>query len=343
MKKALMYGPRDLRIDDVPDLEPGPGEVVIDLKVSSICRTDVKLFVSDSPREYPVGFGHDASGVISVIGPNVEGWAIGDRVVTEQYLACGVCVLCLAGRTDVCIEQPSFYAKGRGAGWFAEQIVTFASHLIRVPDNVSFEAAATIEPILTALHLHRLAGTSSGSNVVVVGAGSMGWGQIQVATRVFGATVVGVDPIPGHLELAKNMGAIHAIGSNAATPASIAATFGDNPPDLVVETSGFQEGLDLAVALTAPGGTLGLVGAVGSIESELLIRRGARTVGLRGGGARTIQCIPGTREQSIALLADGAIDMAATISHRFPLTDLTEAFRTYIEERESVNKMLLIH
>lgn len=343
MKKALLYGPRDVRVEEVPDLLPGPDEVVIDLVVSSVCRTDYKLFVSEQPRELPVGFGHDAAGVISRVGSDVQGFAVGDRVVTEQYLACGECLPCLAGRTDVCLEQPSFYAKGRDAGWFAQQLLTPASHLIALPDRVSFEAAATIEPVLTALHLHGLAGTKPGTRVVVVGSGSMGWGQTQVAKRVFGAEVVAVDPIPGHLEMARRMGAIAAVESAAATPATIAAAFGGLPPDLVVETSGFQSGLDLAVALCAPGGALGLIGAVGSIESEMLIRRGARTLGVRGGGARTRQGLPGTREQSIQLLSDGVIDLSATISHRFPLSKLTEAFRTYEHERESVNKIVLVH
>src|SRR5947209_613090 len=136
MKKAILYAPYDVRIEELPDPVPGPNEAVVRWKVSSLCYTDVKLFIGVHKPPYPIGFGHDAAGEVESVGSEVTKVKPGDRVVASSWAGCGECKMCLQGRTNLCIRHRDLFSGGKTAGWFGERSVYPEGQLRILPDSM---------------------------------------------------------------------------------------------------------------------------------------------------------------------------------------------------------------
>lgn len=337
MKKAILYGPYDVRIEDLPDPVLGPDDVLVRLQVSSICYTDVKLYTGVHKPEYPIGFGHDAAGVVEAVGRNVTSFEPGDPVVARSRLGCGRCKMCLRGRNNLCVEHRNLFGGGKAAGWFGEYMMYPERSIIPIPPGVTLDDAATEEPLHTAIQAHHLLQYEGGTSVVVVGSGSMGTGQIQVAKRLHNCTVIAVDVLPIRLELARRLGADYALNPKEEdVEARVLDICGECGPDVVIETAGTQEACDLAARLCGLGGKIGLIGAIGTISVREIINKEAQVTGIRGGRL-------GTREEALRHIADGKLDLKPAISHRFPLVEIRDALQFIVDHRDQVNKVVLDH
>jgi L-iditol 2-dehydrogenase len=325
--KALVYtGPLHLEYTDRPDPVPGAGEVLVRVRAVAICGSDVHGYTGTTGRRIPpLVMGHEASGVIEGVGRGVEGWTAGTRVTFDSIVWCGACRPCLAGRTNLCetrqtlgVSTPAF----RRDGAMAEFVVVPQRILHRLPDAVSFDAAAMVEPAAVAMHAARISGIETGDLVVVVGAGLIGNLAMQAARSLGAATVAVADIQPERLELAARLGADIVIDSAAGDPAaSLEAATGRRTADVVLEAVGIQATIDLAVALTRPGGCLTLIGNVqprveqdlqGIVSGELTIRGSAASAGE----------FPGCIER----IADGRLRVTELISGIEPLADGAAAF-----------------
>jgi L-iditol 2-dehydrogenase len=153
MKAAIFYGPGDLRMEDIPEGVPGPGEVAVEVKAAATCGTDLKSYRRGHPKLFPTlpaRFGHEFAGVVSSVGAGVTTFRPGMRVVAANTAPCGRCWACTLGRESLC-ERLEFLN-----GAFAEQVVIPASIVARntyeLPEGLSFEAAAPLEPLATVVH-----------------------------------------------------------------------------------------------------------------------------------------------------------------------------------------------
>jgi NADPH:quinone reductase-like Zn-dependent oxidoreductase len=253
-----------LRLEDVPDLEAGPGEVVVDVTATALNHLDVDVRegVSRFPVEPPHVLGVEPVGRISSIGPGVEGWSVGDRVAPYLVAVCGSCVYCRSGRESLC-TAPSWFISMGSPGAYAEQVLCKETQLVPIPDGVSdVEAAASHIAFGTAWHmLITRARLRPGQTVLVNSVGSgIGSAAVQVA-KLAGAFVIGNSSRDDKLDKARELGLD--VGINYTTQdvvEEVMKATGGHGVDVVYEHVGgelFQKGLDSL----AKDGTLVICGA----------------------------------------------------------------------------------
>ncbi len=172
MEASVYVGDGALEVRDVPVPEPGPGEVLIEIAQCGICGTDLHFVLERIARPGSV-LGHEWSGTIAAVGPDVEGWSVGARVVCGPEPGCGECRACVRGRPSVCLRRPPVdHLSFRGA--FARYVVAPAEQLLAVPDELPSRAAALTEPTAVAMHAVTLSGATPADRVLVTGGGPVG-------------------------------------------------------------------------------------------------------------------------------------------------------------------------
>lgn len=209
MKAALTYGPFDTRVEDVPEPSPGPGEVKVKIAYCGICGSDPEIYegtfsLLKAPWWPPAPFttGHEASGTIAELGPDLLGdWQVGQRVAMNFRKYCGACYYCRSKREQFC-EHVKSYEAG-----FAEYALYDQSCLYPLPDDVSLERGAMLEPVTIAAHAVDLGDVVPGKTVAISGGGTIGLLVQQVAMRAGAARVLVSDPMPEKRAMAEKFGA----------------------------------------------------------------------------------------------------------------------------------------
>ncbi|WP_216210237.1 zinc-dependent alcohol dehydrogenase family protein [Amycolatopsis aidingensis] len=206
MRAAIIDEPGSIRVGDVPDPKPGDRQVVLRVGACGICGTD--LHIADGhfpPTPYPIVPGHEFAGEIVEVGADVPGgWRVGDRVAVDPSLFCGYCNPCRAGHGNLCANWGATGDTVDGA--FAEYVAVPASTCYPLPDHLSFQEGALVEPVSCAVHGVRRVGVEAGERFLVVGAGTMGLIMQQLLQRA-GAAVTVVDRNLARLGRAAELGA----------------------------------------------------------------------------------------------------------------------------------------
>ncbi len=262
----MFHGPGDLRLEDVSEEEPAPGEIAVEVRAAATCGTDLKSYRRGHPKLFPVlpsRFGHEFAGVVTATGDGVTAFAVGDRVVSANTAPCGHCWACTLGRQSLC-ENLEFLN-----GAFAEQVVVPKAIVERntylIPESLPFAAAAPLEPLATVVHGMAETGIELGDTVVVHGAGPIGLMFVRLAT-LRGANVISVDLSPWRLGQAERAGAVSTLdisgaGSSEEVVATIKrATPGARGADVCIEAVGLPATWEQAVRTLRPGGTAVLFG-----------------------------------------------------------------------------------
>ncbi|MCZ2826586.1 MULTISPECIES: alcohol dehydrogenase catalytic domain-containing protein [unclassified Modestobacter] len=319
MLAARFHAPgRPLALDDVPVPEPAPDEVRVRVGAAGVCGTE--LHFTDglyAPSRTPMTLGHEAAGTVDAVGSAVTGWAEGDRVAVYYYLFCGSCRWCLRGRQNLCLAPRGVLAFAAD-GAFAEQLVVPAHCLVRLPDELSFEAAAPLCCAgTTAVHALTEAGVEPGDVVVVLGAGGVGLAAVQEARRR-GGVVVAVSRDDARRSAARTAGAVAAV-SPAELAETVARLSGGQGADVVVELAGVTATLELATAVLGRRGRLVLVG----YSADALT---VSPLGMVVAEQRVIASVGNTLaelEQAVSLAAAG--QLVPPVAGRMPLTEVNEA------------------
>lgn len=210
--RALIYnGPENMTLNDIEVPKINEDEVLIQVQVSGICGSDIHGYMGKTGRRIPpMVMGHEFSGVISSVGAKVKGYKAGDRVTAQPAISCGRCEYCKSGRTNLC---PSLGMLGvmSTPGSLAEYMVVPSNLLYKLPDGVSFEYGALIEPLAVGYSAIMKVPDLAGKNVLVVGSGTIGLMILQVLTKMNCKSIT-VSDISGHrLGLAKEIGADYVI------------------------------------------------------------------------------------------------------------------------------------
>ena len=243
------------------------GTVLVRVHTVGVCGSDIHMWHNtqskSSKGNLPVTLGHESAGIIAAVGPGVAGWSVGDRVVCETAASiCGACALCRSGRYNLCPSREGYGLKRDGA--MAEYVVAEPRVLHRIPENVSFTAAAMTEPFAVAYNaVVERANVRPGDLVVVQGAGAIGINALQIAQlRGAGTTVVlgtGIDT--GRLQKAKALGADHILDVSAEDPLRLLQTLHDGlGADLVIDATGVSIALKQSLELVRPAGAIAKVG-----------------------------------------------------------------------------------
>ncbi len=328
---ALRYhGNKDLRLEDIPVPEPGPGEVRIRCRNTSICATDVEewqygpLWVQYGPpnplsgRSAPLVMGHEISGMIDKAGHGVEGWSVGERVVVNNVRTCGACFWCTRGQQAVC---PNMAVAGLSAdGGLAEYMTWPANMTIRLPDSIPDEAAPLTEPAMVGLHAARRSGVKPGDTVCVLGCGTVGLMTLQ-AFAASGSRVIAVDLRPQSLKMAAELAGAVTINPADGDPQQALLDLTDGiGPDLVVETAGAAETPVQAIEWCRRGGVVVLVGiysAAPNLDFNNVVGTEKTVIG-------SVASAPGDMQATVDLIARGKIKTAPLVSSVIPLSRVVE-------------------
>ncbi len=325
VKTAKGVGNIELR--DVPEPSPQPGWVKIEVKAAAICGTDIHIKHDEFPYWPPVTLGHEFSGVIAELGEGVEDWQVGDRVVAEPHtLACGKCWLCRQGYIQVCPHK-------RSPGWgidgaFAKYLVMPAKLLHRLPDSVSFDAGALVEPTANTVHDVLERGPVEPQDfVVVLGPGPIGLLAAQVA-QAGGAREVMIVGAPGDAEMrlpvAEKVGIDHVVNLGETDPLELCLELTDGRgADLVVEASGAEPAINQAVALVRKKGRITVIGMTGKDDIRFTWDAAIfKACDIRFNLSTSYT----SWDRTISLIEKRRIDVEALITHREPLERWEQVF-----------------
>lgn len=221
MRGAVFPGDRQVELRDLPDPTPGAGQVVIAMKASGLCGSDLKAYrTARSERGDPASLkvaGHEPCGVIAEVGPGVTQVRVGDRVMMHHYTGCGACKMCRIGYTQMCPNDRVIYGSGANGG-HEDFLLAPASTCIPLPDELSVEeGAACACGTGTAFHAVKRLGMSGTETLAVFGQGPVGLSATLFAASM-GARVIAVDVIPERMTLAKRLGADAVIDANRVNP-----------------------------------------------------------------------------------------------------------------------------
>ena len=313
--KSLVYSAiKTVTMEDRPEPAPRPDEVVLQVRATGICGSDLAGFLGHSPRRQPgLVLGHEAVGTVARMpaGLPSEGkdwpFAVGQRVVVNPLMPCGDCAACDAGQTNICIGW-RILGMDNVAGAFAERVAVPAANVFPIPDTLSDERAVMIEPLANGVHLFNLIGRHQFGTLAIFGAGTQGSLLVSLARMLGYRDIAIVDVNPQRLEVAQGLGAKYLINARDGDPvAAIKAAFGGNGADIVIDAHGSETARQSCVNACRKGGEILLLGlheTFSRVEFNLIVRNELR---VQGSFAYT----PRDFAQSKKLIENGDIDLAA--------------------------------
>jgi 2-desacetyl-2-hydroxyethyl bacteriochlorophyllide A dehydrogenase len=326
VRAAIWEAPGELRIGERDDPTPGHGELVVKVGACGLCGTDLHIADGDfAPTPYPLVPGHEFAGEVVAVGPEVDGWSEGARVAVDPSLFCGHCEYCRVGRGNLCANWNAIGDTVDGA--FAEYVKVPAANAYALPDELDFRTGALIEPVSCAVRgMHRLA-VQPGESALVVGAGTMGLILQQLILRAGATRVAVVDTNEGKLGLAARLGA-----DAVATSAEDLGTF-----DVAVDATGAPPAIESAFGALRRGGRLMIFGVASPQAAVSLspFRIYNDEITVLGSMAVLHSFGP-----AVDLVAAGAIDAKAMLTHDFPLDGFGDALAT-VRRGEGVKSQVL--
>ncbi|MFT4085137.1 MAG: NAD(P)-dependent alcohol dehydrogenase [Nocardioides sp.] len=314
MRACVLYGVRDVRLEERPVPRPDAGEVLVRVTAVGVCGSDTHYFREGRIGPYvvdePLVLGHEAAGTVAAVGEGVDPGLVGERVSIEPQRPCRRCAPCKQGRYNLC-ERIEFFATPPVDGAFCDYVVVPADFAHPVPEAVSEHAAALLEPLSVGIAAVRKADMTPGSRVLVTGAGPVGLICAGVA-RVFGAVEVVVsDPVAERRTAALEYGATTVLGPGEDAGGGF---------DAFIDCSGAPAAVRAGIGATAPAGRVVLVG-MGADEMALPVPIVQNRELVVTGVFRYANTWP----LAIELAATGRIDLDSLVTHVFGLDRVAEA------------------
>jgi L-iditol 2-dehydrogenase len=339
MRAAVQTGIGRIEIVERPVPRPGPSEALVRLRAIGICGSDVHYYadgrIGDAVVQFPFLLGHEPAGEVAALGDGVTGLAVGDRVALEPSLPCGQCETCRTGHPNCC-PSVKFLGTPPVQGTFEEYHLYDARQCLKIPDNVSFEAAATLEPMAVGVHAVNNARLAMGARVAIMGSGPIGI-VTAMAARAAGASFIAMtDPVPSRREHAARYADLVLDPRAVNAPEEIARAAG--AIDVAFEAAGDQGAIDDATLSVRPAGTAVIIGIPAVDQIALwahLLRRKELTIVM---SRRSNLCL----EATIRLMAADLIRPEEIVTHRFPLERVSEGIDLVHEIRDGVLKAMVI-
>ncbi len=342
-RAALLYGPLDIRIEDMPDEEPGPGELLLDVTAVGICGSDLHSYLSGgiggTVAVSPLVLGHEAAGRVAKLGPGLTGkFSVGQPVAIDPAIHCGECEQCMNGRQHLCTRM-QFIGLFPRHGALRRQMVHPAEQCIALPDGMDPITAALLEPLGVALHASRLAKVAVDEDVLVLGCGAIGLLLIQLVRLAGAKRIFAADQHEWRLEMARRFGADFTVNANSGNiVALVNEVTANRGVDVAIESAWVADTADQCLEATRPAGRVVIVG----IPAEDVMTMRAST------GRRKELSIEMSRRMnhvysaSIALVTRSKINVAALATHRFTLDQSAEALDTAANYRDGVIRAMVL-
>ena len=336
MRVAMYYSNQDVRLEQMPTPQAGPGELLLRVEASGICGSDVMEWYRT--HKVPLVLGHEVAGVITAIGDGVERYKIGDRVTVAHHVPCNTCYYCHSGNHTVCetLRQTNF-----DPGGFAEYIRLPAINVDRgvfsLPEEISFEEATFVEPVACVLRGQRRAGIRAGYSVLVIGSGIAGLLHVHLARMMGAGMVVATDIVDYRLKMALQFGAHAAIHGEEDVPSYLRSVNSGRLADLVIVSTGAKPAISRALDSVERGGTVLFFaptdpGVTLPLSVNDLFWRNDITLTTSYAGS------PADYAVALELIRSGSLRVSEMITHRLSLTDTGLGFHmvTHPQEHDSI-------
>jgi L-iditol 2-dehydrogenase len=334
-KAAVMYGTHDVRLEDKPLPELGQKEVLVEIKAVGVCGSDVHYYeegrIGSFVVEEPLILGHESMGTVVALGHEATEREVGDRVTLEPGVPDMTCRECRAGRYNLC-PNVRFFATPPVDGAFANYVAIHEDFAFTLPDNLSDDAGALMEPLSVGIWSCRKAGVRAGDHVLVTGAGPIGLLAMQVALAEGATEVTITDVSQERLEIAKKTGATRTIDVSE-EPLGEAGV----EVDALIECSGNERALGDGIRCIRPAGTAVVVGMGPGEESSIplaLIQN--KEIWLTG----TFR-YANTYPAAIELAATGMVDLDAIVTSYYGLENMEEALQANRKDPANVKPMVI--
>jgi len=304
---------------------PKEKNVIIRVHTTGICGSDVHYwahgrcgpFVCDGP----IVLGHESAGIVASVGSGVTNLSPGDRVAMEPGIPCKECTQCLGGRYNLCTDI-RFFATPPVDGTLAYFIEHPANFCFKLPENMSFEEGALLEPLSVAVHACQRSGVTAGSHVLITGAGPIGLVSLIVSKAMGASQIILTDVMENRLEVARKIGATSTF--NAADPDLLQKLQPHGPITQTIECSGSEFALVTAIKATGPGGTIVSVGRSGKPTQNIpLFEAMDKEIDIVGSFRYR-----NSYAKALELVASGRVSVKELVTHRFSLDQIQEAFET---------------
>ncbi|TCL60873.1 L-iditol 2-dehydrogenase [Hydrogenispora ethanolica] len=334
-RMAMVQSPGLAELVEVEVANPGETQVVIAIKASSICGSDLHIYKGKHPSAaLPVSVGHELAGDVIQVGAKVTTVEVGDRVTVEPVVACGQCPPCQTGNYGYCDNLSYHYRKGQGA--LADYFVVDQRYVYKLPDQLSYEAGALVEPLSVAVHAVKRAKIALGDKLLIIGAGPIGILVAAVSKAAGAKEIIVADIADARLELAAAMGATRTVNSlNESVVDVVRQMTGGRGIAKTFECVGREETFVQAISCLCKGGLATMLGIFEQptiqIPASLFVSQEITVQGSQG------YCW----DFETAIGLTDTIDLSKLVSHVLPLAEVDKALKVALTPSEKAVKVIL--
>lgn len=341
---TLVFHPEDgFRLEQHPMPEPGLNDVLLEIHSVGICGTDLHYWhakrVGDAIVNKPHILGHESGATVIKVGGNVTKFKIGDRVCIEPALICWKCSACRGGRYNLCPEV-KVQSTPPHHGHFRKYFVHPADMCHKLPENISLQEGALIEPLACAIHACNRAKVSMGKTIFISGAGSIGLLCLLTSKAIGASTICVSDIRSSRLEAAKKLGADKVLlvdTKDSQIVANKVIELMGGQPDITLECSGTEPGAQAGILATRPGGLVEIVGLPPVLVNLPILQHVLKELDLIG-CVRFVHCF----STAIDLVSSGKINVKPLITHHFTLEEADKAFQTAFTGSDGAIKVMIV-
>lgn len=337
MQQEVMTAPGVIEFREVPIPKPASGQVLVKIKRIGICGSDIHVYHGTHPyTSYPVTQGHELSAKVIELGSDVTNFKVGDRVTIEPQVYCGKCYPCTHGRYNLCehLKVMGFQTTGTASEYFAVD----ASKVTPIPDSLSYDEGAMIEPLAVTIHAAKRFPDMKNANVVILGCGPIGLLLLQ-SVKAFGASKALVTDVSDYrLGLARQLGADFAINTRREDfGEALVKAFGNDKADVIYDCAGNDVTMDQAIQNARKGSTIILVAVFGKRANVDLAKLNDSELDLN----TSMMYRHEDYVDAIRFVGEGKIQLKPLMSRHFAFSDYQKAYEYIDANRETTMKILI--
>ena len=337
MLQQVMTAPGEIVFNEIDMPQPADDQILIRIRRIGVCGSDIHVYHGKHPfTKYPVTQGHEVSGEIVSVGKALNGWHIGQKVTIEPQVVCGECYPCRHGKYNLCenLKVMGFQT----VGTVSEYVVMDEKHVTALPDEMSFDEGAMIEPLAVTVHAANRAGSVEGKKIWVIGAGPIGILLMQSLKAKGAACVFMTDISDTRLEIAQNCGADYVMNTAHTDPEEeVLRIFGRDKPDLIYDCAGSNISIGQAIRIARKGSMIILVAVFSSLAAVDLAVLNDHELDLN----TSMMYRHEDYVEAIELVRQGKINLRALMSRHFPFRRYLEAYQYIDANREQTMKVLI--
>ncbi|MBR4079718.1 MAG: alcohol dehydrogenase catalytic domain-containing protein [Christensenellaceae bacterium] len=337
MIQQVMTAPKNITFREIDIPKPGPDQVLVKIKRIGVCGSDIHVYHGQHPyTSYPVTQGHEVSGKIVELGEYVKDLKVGQRVTIEPQVFCGRCHPCLHGKYNLCenLKVMGFQTTGTASEYFAVD----ASKITPLPEGMSYDDGAMIEPLAVTVHAAKRFPDIKGAKVAILGAGPIGILLVQAVKACGAAEVLVTDISDYRLSLAKSLGADYAVNTKDADFAKVITdAFGPDKADVIYDCAGTDITMNQAIQNARKGSTIILVAVFANMANVDLAKLNDSELDLN----TTMMYRHEDYVDALKFVNEGKIRLAPLATAHFPFAEYDAAYKYIDANRESTMKVLI--